>query len=357
YTHNGCCDETFALFREMQLSGLKPTHVTIASVIPACSQLTLLLYGKALHGCVLRSGFDLNAFVNSALIDMYAKSGAINLARQVFDRMSERDVVSWTAVITGYGLHGRSEDVLALFNEMNNSGTKPDHVTFVAVLSACSHAGLAIEAWRYFNLMSHDHNMTLGLEHYACMVDLLSRSGCLDEAYNFITSMPLEPNSGIWGVLLGACRIHCNVELGERVAEYLFKLDPRNEGYYVLLSNIYATAGKWDGVAKVRKMMKDRGLRKKPGCSWIEVNCRVHAFVGDDRLHPESEEIFAMLESLSKQIKSIGYVPDTSFVLDDVEDDKEKERVLSTHSEKLAISFGIIKTRPGMPLRITKNLR
>ncbi|XP_057818774.2 putative pentatricopeptide repeat-containing protein At3g23330 [Cryptomeria japonica] len=357
YAHNGYCDETLALFREMQLSGLKPTHVTIASVMPACAQLTLLQYGKSIHAYVVRGGFNSNAFVNSALIDMYAKNGSMEIARKVFDRMSQRDVVSWTAIITGYGLHGRSEEALTLFNEMSNSGTKPDHVTFVALLSACSHAGLLSKAWQYFNLLSHDHNVTLGLEHYACMVDLLSRSGCLEEAYNFISKMPMKPTSGIWGALLGACKIHCNVELAECVAEKLFELDPRNEGYYIVLSNIYAAAGKWNGVAKMRKMLKERGLRKSPGCSWIEVNNKVHAFVGDDRSHPESEEIYAMLDSLFRLMKCSGYVPGTNFVLDDVEDEKERERILSSHSEKLAIAFGIIKTGPGIPIRVTKNLR
>jgi len=195
------------------------------------------------------------------------------------------------------------------------------------------------------------------------MVDLLCRSGNLDEAYNFIKRMPLEPNAVIWGASFGACKIHCNIELGQHVAEHLFELEPENEGYHILLSNIYVVLGRWDNVAKVRIMMKDRGLKKKPGCSWIEVKDKgmnkfwVHAFVGGDKSHPESDKIYAMLESLFRQMKDMGYVPNINFVLDDVDDDKEKERILLAHSEKLAIAFGIIKTCPGIAIRITKNLR
>eukprot|EP01018_Ginkgo_biloba_P030200 Gb_04419 [translate_table: standard] len=356
YAHNGYCNEALSLFRQMQLSVVKLNPVTIASIMPACAQLAVMQYGKAIHAHIVRSGFESNVFVGTSVIDMYAKCGNIELARQVFGRMSRRDVVAWTAMIAGYGMHGYREDVLTLFNQMQQEGMKADHITFVAVLAACSHVGLMNEGWQYFTRMSQDHHIMLGAEHYACMVDLLGRSGHVDEAYNFIRKMPLEPSAGVWGALLGACRIHCNVELGEHVAEQLFELDPENEGYYVLLSNIYAAAGRWDGVAKVRIMMKDRGLKKKPGCSWIEVKNRVHAFVGGDRSHPESEKIYATLESLSREMKNAGYAPDTNFVLDDVKEE-EKEHILFSHSEKLAIAFGLIHTFPGIPIRITKNLR
>eukprot|EP01018_Ginkgo_biloba_P028506 Gb_30190 [translate_table: standard] len=356
FTQNGNVNEALKLFRQMQMLSMKPDSITLMSVLPACSQLAALQQGKEIHCYMLKCEFELDVFVGSAIIDTYAKCGNIDGARKVFDKMLKRDAVSWTVMIAGYGMHGQGKTAITLFNEMQQVGMKPDHITFVSVLSACSHAGLVDEGWQYFYHMIQDYLITPSLEHYACMVDLLGRAGHLEEALNFIKKMPVEPDAGVWGALLGACRIHCDIKLGEHVAQRLIALEPNNAGNYVLLSNIHAAAGRWDDVAKVRALMKDRALKKNPGCSWIEVKNRLHAFLVGDKSHPQSEKIYGLLDSLDGQMKEAGYVPDTNFVLHDVEEE-EKEHILYGHSEKLAIAYGILNTCPGMPLRITKNLR
>jgi pentatricopeptide repeat protein len=270
--------------------------------------------------------------------------------------MPERDVVSWNTMIAGYGMHGQGEDALGLFSKMQQTCINPDSITFVCVLSACSHTGLLEEGWEYFYCMSRDYCITPKMQHYACMIDLLGRAGCLKDAQDFIEKMPYKPSASVWGSLLGACRVHNNIQVGEYVAERLFDLDPEKAGYYVLLSNIYAAAGRWDDVSKVRTMMKDRGIKKMPGCSLVEVKNKVHAFNVGDKSHPQSEKIYAMLNSLAKQMEEAGYIPDTNFVLHDVEEEV-KEHMLYSHSEKLAIAFGLINTSPGTTIRITKNLR
>eukprot|EP01018_Ginkgo_biloba_P019289 Gb_18149 [translate_table: standard] len=356
HVQNESAKEALSVFNQMQRAHVKPNSVTMVSMLQACIRLAALQHGKWIHGYIIRGGIVSNVILGNCLIDMYAKCGSIDIARKVFDEMPERNVVSWSAMISGYGMHGHAKDALAVFLQMQQRGIKPNDVTFVSVLSACSHSGLVDEGRQYLECMVRDYCITPRLEHYACMVDLLGRAGHLDEAQEFIENMPLEPGPSVWGALLGSCRIHCNIELGEHVAERLFYLEPERAGRYVLLSNVYAAAGKWDDVSKVRKMMQDRRVKKTPGCSLIEVNNTVHAFLVGDRSHPQSEEIYATLETLAGQIKMAGYVPDTNFVLHDVEEEM-KEHKLSSHSEKLAIAFGLINTSPGTSIRITKNLR
>eukprot|EP01018_Ginkgo_biloba_P039032 Gb_40503 [translate_table: standard] len=318
YAHSGQGNEALKLFRQMQQAGLKCDTVTLMSVLPACAHLPSLEQGKEVHNYILRHGFESDIFMGNALIDMYAKCGSIENAHLIFDKMSQRNFVSWTTMIMGYAMHGQGECALKLFLQMQQAGLRPDHITFIGVLSACSHAGLVAEGCRYFDLMSRDYGITPSMEHHACMVDLLGRAGRLDEAHDFINKMPVEPNASVWGALLGACRVHGNTELGKLVAEHLFKLEPKNAGYYVLLSNIYAAAGRWDDVVKVRKMMKEEGLTKRPGCSWIKVEKIVHAFLVGDKSHPQQGKIFATLESLAEQMNKAGYVPDMNFVMHDV---------------------------------------
>eukprot|EP01018_Ginkgo_biloba_P022395 Gb_02037 [translate_table: standard] len=356
YAQNSHYNKVLELFGEMQEAAVEPDPFTIVSVLSACAGLASLQHGKEIHDYVIRRGFESNVIVGSALVDMYAKCGSVENARQWFNTMSQRDLVSWNAMIAGYGMHGHGEEALALFYQMQQMGMKPDSITVTGILSACSHAGLVDEGWDFFDQITRNYHITPSVEHYACMVDLLGRAGCLHEAHDFIRNMPLRPNGSVWGALLGACRIHCNVELGQVVAECLFELEPENEGNYVLLSNIYAATGRWTDVEKVRKMMKDRGLKKKPGCSWVEIQNKVHVFRVGDKSHPQTEKIYGMLESLTRQMKKAGYVPDTKFVLYDVEE-TEKERILCSHSERLAIVFGFINTCDRTPIRITKNLR
>eukprot|EP01018_Ginkgo_biloba_P028492 Gb_18745 [translate_table: standard] len=356
YSQNTHCDETLELFREMDQAVMKPDSVSLATVLPACAFLGALQQGKEIHQYIIRNGIELNVFVGSALIDMYSKCGSIENARHVFDKISPRDLVLWNAMIKAYGIHGYSQNALTLFRQMQLSGKEPDNITFLALLSACNHAGLVNEGRQYFDSMRKKYCITPRVEHYACMVDLLGRAGLLDEAQNFIQKMPIEPNASVLGALLSACRVHCNVEIGERAAECLFALEPENAGNYVLLSNIYAAAGRWDEVTKVRAVMKDKGLKKRPGCSWIEIRNKVHPFLVGDVLHPQSDIIYAKLESLAVQMEEAGYVPDTNFVLHDVSEE-EKEHLLCSHSERLALAFGLINTYPGAVIRITKNLR
>eukprot|EP01018_Ginkgo_biloba_P020609 Gb_26571 [translate_table: standard] len=356
YEQNGYAIEALRLFKQMQLAGVTPTPVTMLSALQACTYLGALQQGKWIHDYIIQNGFESDVSVGNSLVTMYAKCGSIEIAREVFDNMSKRNVITWSAMIAGYGMNGRGQDALALFNQMQQTGMKPNHITFVSVLSACSHAGLVDEGWQYFDCMSRDYSITPIVEHYACMVDLLGRAGQLDEAQDFVKRMPLEPAASVWGALLGACRVHCNIEVGQFVAEHLFDLEPENAGYYILLSNIYAAAGRWDDSAKVRTLMKDRGVKKPPGCTWIEINNKVHSFIVGDRSHPQSQKIYATMEILARQMKDAGYVPNTNFVLHDVEEEVKKH-MLCSHSEKLAIVFGFINTSPGTPIRITKNLR
>eukprot|EP01018_Ginkgo_biloba_P029281 Gb_13717 [translate_table: standard] len=356
YVQNGYGEEALKVFAEMLRSGSKPKQSTFTSILSTCASLAAMQLGKQVHKHITKMGFDSEMLLGNALITMYAKCGSIYDARQVFDKMPVRDKVSWTTTIVGYTQHGRSEEALQLFEEMKHSGMKPDHITFVGVLSACSHAGLVYEGRCFFSSMSRDYCIQPTMEHYACMVDLLGRCGRVDEAEDIINNMPFDPDAVMWGALLGACRIHGKVDLGERAAEKLFELEPQNAATYVLLSNIYAAAGRWDDVAAVRMKMKNRGVTKQPGCSWIEVKNKVHAFLVGDRSHPQTEKIYSTLEALARQMKDLGYSPNTNFVLHDVEEE-EKEQFLCHHSEKLAIAFGLISTQDGAPIQIVKNLR
>eukprot|EP01018_Ginkgo_biloba_P012858 Gb_31162 [translate_table: standard] len=352
---NGQWVEALKLFRKMRRTGMKPDPNAFASVLPACAELAALEQGMEIHEDIIKSGFH-NVFVENALIDMYAKCGSIEAARNLFDNMQERDVVSWTAMIAGYGIHGYGTDALKLFGQMQHSGMKPNNVTLVSVLCACCHAGLVVEGLQYFDSMSQLYQITPEMEHYVCIVDLLGRAGHLDETQDFINKMPVKPDASIWRCLLAACRIHSNIELGESVAERLFELEPKNAAPYVLLSNIYAAAGRWYDSENVRRLMKGRRVKKIPGCSWIEVNKQVHTFLVGDRSHAQTQKIYAELEKLSRQMKAAGYMPDTRFVLYDVEEE-QKEQFLCHHSEKLAIAFGLLNIPPGTTVRVIKNLR
>ncbi|XP_057825740.1 pentatricopeptide repeat-containing protein DOT4, chloroplastic isoform X2 [Cryptomeria japonica] len=289
YAQNGYADQALKLFHQM-LSGMKPDAVTITSVLPACAHLAVLQRGKEIHGYITRNGFQSNDHVVSALVHMYGKCGNIKDARLVFDNMPHKDVTLWTAMIAGYAMHGYGHEALTLFHQMQGTCIKPDYITFIAILSACNHAGLVGEGWKYFDCMSRDNNIQPSLEHYACMVDLLGRAGHLNDAYDFVKNMPLKPNVSIWGALLGACRSHKNIELGKHVAEHLFELEPENSSNYVLMSNIYAATGNLEEKEKIRNVLKDRGLGKKPGCSWIEIKNKIYTFHVGDRFHSQMGE-------------------------------------------------------------------
>ncbi|KAJ7542121.1 hypothetical protein O6H91_10G090800 [Diphasiastrum complanatum] len=353
YAQNGLGKEALALYEQMKQEGVQPDIVTFTCVLSACASLAALEQGKQLHFDIIKRGFQSDVIVGSTLVDMYAKCGCIEDARELFNYMSERDVVSWSAMIAGYAQNGLGKEALALYEQMKQEGVQPDNVTFTCVLSACAHSRLVDEGRYVFDSMCKDHDVTPTKEHYACMVDLLARAGCWADAELFINKMPIQPDSVVWMTLLGAARNHGHVEIGRRAFDLVVKLEPKNAAPYVLLSNIYAAAGRNDELAKIRNEMKDAGLKTIHGCSWIEVDNQVHAFVVGDATHPQ---ILAELDRLAGLMKEAGYIPDLSFVLDDVEDE-EKEKALCKHSEKLAIAFGLISTPPETTIRIKKNLR
>lgn len=355
YSKSGLPNEALSLFFAM-LQELKPDGRTMACILPACASLAALDRGREIHGFVLRNDCFSDQHVANALVDMYMKCGALALARLLFDMIPTKDLISWTVMIAGYGMHGFGKEAIAAFSEMRQAGIEPDEVSFISILYACSHSGLLNEGWRFFNFMQHECNIEPKLEHYACIVDLLARAGKLSMAYQFIKSMPIAPDATIWGALLCGCRIHHDVKLAEKVAEHVFELEPGNTGYYVLLSNIYSEAEKWDEVKKLRERIGRRGLRKNPGCSWIEVKGKVCIFVAGDGSHPQSEKMESLLNELRSKMKEEGYFPKMKYAMINA-DDLEKEMALCGHSEKLAMAFGILNLPPGKTIRVTKNLR
>lgn len=356
YAQNGQTEMAISLFREMQNLDIHPNPVTITSILSACSQLGALSLGKWVHDMIKRESFESNIFVATALVDMYAKCGSIEEARRLFDTMREKNVVTWNAMISGYGLHGHGQKALLLFDEMLCYRVPPTGVTFLSILYACSHAGLVAEGEKIFHSMVHDHCFKPSPEHYACMVDILGRAGKLQDALEFINGMPIKPGPAEWGSLLAACMIHKNSNLAHLASDKLFQLDPENVGYYVLLSNIYSIDRNYSRAALVRQVVKKRNLAKTPGCTLIEVKGHPHVFMSSDWSHPESKSIYAMLEKLMEKMRDAGYQMETTTALHDVEEE-EKELMVKVHSEKLAIVFGLITSEPGAEIRIIKNLR
>ncbi|TKW21690.1 hypothetical protein SEVIR_4G136900v4 [Setaria viridis] len=354
---NGRPVEALALCRDMAAEGIGPTIATLVSAISAAADAAALPRGRELHGYGWRRGFGLQDKLKTSLLDMYAKSGLVRVARVVFEQLVHRDLVSWNSMICGYGMHGHADEALALFSKMRSEAqVMPDNITFVGVLSACNNGGMAKEAKELFDLMVSVYSIKPTVQHYTCLVDVLGHSGKFKEASDLISRMLVEPDSGIWGALLNGCKIHKNVELAELALQKLMELEPEDAGNYVLLSNIYAQSGKWEEAARVRKLMSNRGLKKIIACSWIELKGKSHGFLVDDASHPRSDEIYAELERLEGLMSQAGYVPDTTPVFHNVEDD-EKRNMVRGHSERLAISFGLISTPPGTKLLVTKNLR
>lgn len=266
------------------------------------------------------------------------------------------DLVSWNALVAALGQHGYGVEAVELFEQMLHENITPDRISFLTVISACSHAGLVEKGRHYFNIMHSVYKIKPGEDHYARLIDLLSRVGRLLEAKEVIQNMPYKPGAPIWEALLAGCRTHKNVDLGVEAAEKLFELTPQHDGTYILLANTFAAAGRWDEAAKVRKLMRDQGVKKEPGCSWIKVENTVHVFLVGDTAHPEIQVVYNYLEELRLKMRKMGYVPDTQYVLHDMETE-QKEYALSTHSEKLAVVFGILKLPRGATIRVFKNLR
>ncbi|WRX10675.1 Pentatricopeptide repeat - like 10 [Theobroma cacao] len=357
YLQNGLNNNALELFRLMVRDGPKPNNFTLAAMLSVSSSLTSLDHGKQIHASAIRTGQASSVSVNNALITMYSRAGNINCARQIFSQIHwSRDTVSWTSMIMGLAQHGLGEEALELFEELLAAGIKPDHITYVGVLSACTHVGLVEQGHRYYNMMKDFHKIEPTLSHYALMVDLLGRAGLVQEAYDFIEKMPIEPDVITWGSLLSSCKVYKNVDLGKVAAERLLCIDPDNSGAYSALANLYSVCGKWEDAAKIRKLMKDGGVKKEQGISWVQIKNKVHIFGAEDGLHPQKDEVYKMMAKIWEDIKKMGFVPDTESVLHDLEEEV-KEQMLKHHSEKLAIAFALISTPENTTLRIMKNLR
>ncbi|XP_010928853.2 putative pentatricopeptide repeat-containing protein At3g13770, mitochondrial [Elaeis guineensis] len=355
YAQLGLDEEALELFRKLYEEGMECNYITFASLLTALSGLSALDYGRQVHSLTIRRELPFYVVLQNSLINMYSKCGCLIYARRVFDSMPERTVISWNAMLVGLGKHGLGRQVLQLFKSMREE-LKPDGVTFMAVLSGCSHGGLVDEGLDVFDYMLNEQGLKPELGHYGCVVDLLGRAGRIEKVLDFIKDMPFEPTAAMWGSLLGACRVHANASVGEFVAQRLLEIEPENAGNYVILSNIYAAAGRWEDVVRVRESMKEKTVMKEPGRSWLNLDRIIHTFHSSDRSHPQKEAIDAKLKELCVKIKEAGYVPDLSCVLHDV-DDEQKERMLLGHSEKLAITFGLMGTSRSGMIRVTKNLR
>ncbi|KAL7129074.1 hypothetical protein ABFS83_13G038700 [Erythranthe nasuta] len=356
---NGCPTGALDHYRVMKISEIRPDKITFVSVITSCSELSTLGQGQQIHAEVLRAGATSVASVISSLISMYSRCGCLDDAVKVFEEraVSEDDVVLWSSMISAYGFHGKGEDAIELFNKMEIDGFKPNEVTFLSLLYSCSHCGLKDKGLELFDSMVKKYGLNPQVKHYTCVVDLLGRTGRLDEAERFIRSMPIKPDTITWKTLLSACKTHKNVEMAKRIAEEILRIDPRDSASYVLLSNTQASAKRWDEVSEVRKTMRKMMVKKEPGVSWFELKNRVYHFtMGDDKSNPQSEEIDIYLKELMDEVRLCGYVTDTGASLHDM-DMEEKEYNLVHHSEKLAVAFALMNTADGVPIRIMKNLR
>ncbi|CAN1343015.1 Pentatricopeptide repeat-containing protein At3g49710 [Linum perenne] len=354
-------EEALHCLKQMQLAGHRLDDCSLACALSSCSTLTSPSTGKQLHALMIKSDIPSNRIqVNNALIAMYSRCGSLEDARRVFDRMTEHNSVSLNSIIAGYAQHGKGEESVQLFEQMIQSNMVPTRITFVALLSACAHTGKVEEGRRYFDMMKHEFGIEPEAEHFSCMIDILSRAGKLGEAERLVETMPFIPGTAEWATLLGACRKHGDTELAEKAANKLLRLEPANATPYVLLANIYTDSGKWEDVAKVRKLMRERGIKKVPGCSWLELQNKVHVFVAEDNSHPMMKQIRDYLNWMVMKIKQAGYVPELRCALikdNDETRDENKETSLRHHSEKLAVAFGLMSTRDGEPITVMKNLR
>lgn len=355
YAQSGREEDALMLFSEMLRGNVRPDSHTISTVVSSCAKLASLYHGQAVHGKVILMGVDSNMLVSSALVDMYCKCGVPLDARVIFETMPIKNVIIWNSMILGYAQNGEAEEALTLYERMLQENFKPDNISFVGVLSACINTNMVKEGRKHFDSIS-EQGMTPTLDHYACMIILLGRSGNIDKALDLIKGMPHKPDCRIWSALLSVCS-KGDIKTAEVAANHIFQLDPHNAGSYIMLSNLYAACGRWKDVAVVRSLMKSKNAKKFSAYSWVEIGKKVHRFVSDDHNHPEMEKIYSELNRLIGILQQIGYNPDTGIVLHNV-GEEEKLRSISHHSEKLALAFSLIKKYNGAaPIRIIKNIR
>ncbi|KAK9671409.1 hypothetical protein RND81_12G028200 [Saponaria officinalis] len=350
-------NDAFSVFMKMRReSDFHVDPFIVSSIAAACANMATLELGKQVHGLVVRVGFDRDLFICNALVDMYGKCSDLLSAKLIFGQMSERDVVSWTSIIVGTAQHGLAMEALTLYDKMVLEGVKPNAVTFLGLIYACSHVGLVSKGRHMFSSMINDYGIKPSLQHYTSLLDLLSRSGHLEEAETLLETMPYKPDEAAWTALLSACRQHKCTKVAIRVSDKLLKLGPKDPSTLILLSNTYASASMWESVSNVRKMISSMDSKKEPGYSKIELAKSSHVFYAGEMSDPIKDELLGLLNELDVEMRKRGYVPDTSFVLHELEQ-SEKERHLSWHSERWAVAYGLLKSVPGTPIRIVKNLR
>ncbi|KAD6118762.1 hypothetical protein R6Q59_024945 [Mikania micrantha] len=357
YVQKGVYDEALQLFKQMREAYVFGDQATFASTLRASANLTSLSLGKQLHSVMITLGCMSNVFCGSSLLDMYAKCGYIKEAIQVFEEMPSKNIVSWNAMISAYAQKGDGEATLRIFEELIESGLKPDSVSFLGVLTACSHCGLVAEGCAHFKSMVQTYRIDIKREHYASMIDLLCRCGQFGEAERLMYEMPFEPDEIMLSSVLRSCRVHKNQDFAKRVADALFNMEVlRDAAPYINICNMYAEAGQWEDVSKVKKEMKDRGVRKLTAYSWVEVNHNVHVFTANDKTHPQINDIWKKIDALWRKMEEVGYKPDTSVILQNVNEEVKVES-LKHHSERLAIAFALISTPEESPIVVMKNLR
>ncbi|XP_078435491.1 putative pentatricopeptide repeat-containing protein At5g52630 [Wolffia australiana] len=342
--------QALKIFQSLHSSGMKPDLFSFSSAFTVCGRLSAMEEGEQVHAQTVKSGFLSDIVVGSALVSMYSRCGSVDKACRAFIEMPTRTLISWTCMVTAYSQHGLSRQALQLFEDMRFAGVRPNEVTFVAVLSACSQAGMAAEADRYFKMMTREYRIKPVMDHYACMVDLYVRLGRLDEALAFIQRMPFEPNDVIWSTLISGCRTHGNAELGFFAADRLLERGGKSSETYMQLMSMYVAAERWQDVSRIRKMMKQEKVPGIKDWSWVTIKGKVYSFGADDRSHSLSEQMIRLLESLyQRAAEEMGWASSRAAgaVLD---------RSIRYHSEQLAIAFSLVRTGEGAPVRVVKNV-
>ncbi|XP_047323830.1 pentatricopeptide repeat-containing protein At1g04840 [Impatiens glandulifera] len=357
FSQNGENDKSLSMFFTMLEQGVKPNDLTVVSALSASSKIGALDSGVRIHNYLTNNHFALNKVIGAALVDMYGKCGRIDTASQIFDKIKHKDLRTWSVMIWGWAIHGCFEQALDCFTKMISTRIKPDEVVFLAILTACLHSRQPDKALEIFDSMRNDHSIEPAMKHYTLIVDILGRAGRLAEARSFINKMPMDPDFVIWGALFSACRAHKDVEMAELASKKLLQLQPDHPGVHVFLSNVYADVERWDDVERVRSSMKGKGVEKDPGWSFIEVDGKVHSFhAGDNGDDDHMIKIYKILEEMSRNVRRKGYFPGTEWVLHNIEEE-EKEGALWSHSEKLALAFGLISTEAKTTIRIVNNQR
>nr|XP_034571027.1 pentatricopeptide repeat-containing protein At4g35130, chloroplastic-like [Setaria viridis] len=347
--------EAIALFMELLNQPLYPDYFTMTTVVPAFVLLGSLRQCRQMHSYIIKLGYGDNTLIMNAVMHMYARCGNILTSREIFDKMPGKDVISWNTIIIGYAIHGQGKTALEMFDEMQCNGVEPNESTFVSVLTACSVSGLEAEGWKQFSSMQQNYGMVPQIEHYGCMTDLLGRTGDLREVFQFIENMPIAPTSRIWGSLLTASRNNNDIDIAEYAAERIFQLEHNNTGCYVVLSSMYADAGRWEDVERIRSLMKEKGFQRTEARSLVELHDKECSFVNGDMSHPQSEEIHELSDILSREI---GETFDSPSNLSDSDPLASRRTVLpNKHSVRLAVAFGLISSEAGAPVLVKKNVR